>query len=112
MVPNLVVIDGEKVTDWASFHQVFAETFGFPDFYGKNMDAWIDCMTSLSDPEDTMTTINCAKGQVVTLQIDNASIFKSQQPELFKALVEAAAFVNWRLIELGEPAVLALSYDV
>jgi len=35
----------DAITDWASFHDVFMHTLGFPDFYGRNMDAWIDCMT-------------------------------------------------------------------
>lgn len=32
----------ERITDWESFHEVCREVFGFPDFYGMNMDAWID----------------------------------------------------------------------
>ncbi|MDZ4753789.1 MAG: barstar family protein [Phycisphaerae bacterium] len=29
----------------------FAETFGFPGFYGRNMNAWNDCMTFLDGPD-------------------------------------------------------------
>lgn len=111
MIQNLVVIDGRKLIDWKSFHQEFAEAFGFPNFYGNNMNAWIDCMSSLSDPEERMTTVHCPKGQVVTLQIEHARDLKSRQPELFATLVESTAFVNWRLVEQGEPPVLALSLD-
>jgi hypothetical protein len=31
-------------------------------------------------------------------------------PEQYRAVVDCCAFVNWRRIEVGEPAVLALSY--
>jgi len=24
------------ISDWSSFHAISAETFGFPDFYGRN----------------------------------------------------------------------------
>ena len=33
-------IDTARIKDWDSFHNVFAEAFGFPGFYGRNMDAW------------------------------------------------------------------------
>src|SRR5262245_17924374 len=66
----LVRIDTTKICDWASFHDVFSETFGFPDFYGRNMDAWIDCMTSLDDPGAGMSKIHAPEGSMVTLQLD------------------------------------------
>ena len=50
-----VAIDTRRVIDWDSFHNEFAEVFGFPRFYGRNMNAWIDCMTYLDDPESGMT---------------------------------------------------------
>jgi len=40
-----VHIDGSKISDWGTFHHHFSEVFGLPGFYGRNMDAWIDCMT-------------------------------------------------------------------
>ena len=38
-------LNGELFTDWESFHTVSAEVFGFPEFYGRNMNAWIDCLS-------------------------------------------------------------------
>lgn len=102
-----VKIDGSRLSDWAAFHDVFAEALGFPDFYGRNMDAWIDCMTSLDAPEDGLTSVHGSGTDPVVLHIQNAS---SVPPELFEALSECAAFVNWRRIEVGEPAILALSF--
>jgi RNAse (barnase) inhibitor barstar len=37
-VPN-VQIDGNELTNWATFHDVFETIFGFPAFYGRNMNA-------------------------------------------------------------------------
>ena len=54
----IVRIDASRITSWDTFHDVFAKDFGFPDFYGRNMDAWIDCMTCLDDPESCMTTVH------------------------------------------------------
>jgi hypothetical protein len=106
----LVRIDTTRIRDWASFHDVFAEAFGFAGFYGRNMNAWIDCMTSLGDPADAMTTVHAPKGGVVVLQLDAVDDFTRRCPEQYQAIVECSAFVNWRRLEVGEPAVLALSY--
>jgi hypothetical protein len=36
--------------------------------------------------------------------------FKRRCPEVFDALVECSAFVNWRRIEKGKQGILALSF--
>jgi hypothetical protein len=96
--------------DWATFHDQFAQVFAFPDFYGRNLDAWVDCMTCLDDPDAGMTSLHCERGAVVTLQLTNVQAFRERSGELYAAIVECTAFVNWRRIEIGEPAVLALSF--
>jgi hypothetical protein len=105
-----VRIDGDRILDWPSFHAVFAEAFGFPSFYGRNMDAWVDCMTCLDEPESGMTTVQVRGGTVLSLIIENAPDLKKRCPNQFEALVECAAFVNWRRIENGDQPVLALSF--
>ncbi len=37
------------ITDWGTFHDTFAQALGFPDFYGRNMNACIDCLTYEDD---------------------------------------------------------------
>jgi hypothetical protein len=106
----VVLIDADKIRDWDSFHDVFAEAFGFPGFYGRNLDAWIDCMTYLDDPEAQTSKVHVPPGGVVTIQIDHVDEFAARCPDEYRALVECAAFVNWRRIEQGEPSVLALSF--
>ncbi len=105
-----VQIDGSKVSGWDSFHDLFAEVFGFPGFYGRNMNAWNDCMTYLDAPEESLSSVHVARGDVVVLCISGATELKERCPEIYDALVECSAFVNWRRIEKGEPAVLALSF--
>ena len=102
----VIHLDAARLCDWDSFHSVFASTFGFPNFYGRNMDAWIDCMTDLS--EDTgMTTIHGSPTDPVILHLDNADALPT---DIFDALVECAAFVNWRRIQAGESPVLMLAF--
>jgi RNAse (barnase) inhibitor barstar len=85
-------IDARLITSWDAFHDVFASVFRFPDYYGRNMNAWIDCMSDL---------------EPVVVQIDH---FDSLQVEICAALVDCAAFVNWRCVEAGEPTIITLSY--
>jgi RNAse (barnase) inhibitor barstar len=107
---TLVKLDTRRITDWDSFHDVFAEALGFPGFYGRNMDAWIDCMTWLDDPSAEMTTVHALPGGVVVLQLEHVGDFARRCPEQYAAIIECSAFVNWRKLEIGEPAVLALSF--
>jgi hypothetical protein len=110
MITTKVSVDCSKIRDWASFHDEFAKIFGFPGFYGRNMNAWIDCMTSLDAPEDGMSEVHAARGHVLTLELENVKPFRERNPDLFAAMIECSAFVNWRRLEVGETAVLAISF--
>jgi len=110
MITNVVVIDTERIVDWASFHAVFAEAMGFPDFYGKNMNAWMDCMTYVDDPDAGMSKVTVERPAVLTLQLESVTEFADRCPDQLAALIDAVAFVNWRRIEQGEPAVLTMSF--
>jgi len=105
-----VSIDASRISDWDSFHDTFAETFGFPGFYGRNMNAWNDCMTYLDDPEAGMTSVHVAPGDVVVLRISAVTDFRKRCPEIYDALIECSSFVNYRRIQRDAPAVLALSF--
>ncbi len=106
VVMPVVRIDASRIRAWDSFHDVFASTFGFPGFYGRNMNAWIDCMTDLS--EDTgMTTVRGSATDPVVIHFDNVDAMPA---EILQALTEAVAFVNWRRLEVGNPAILILAF--
>jgi RNAse (barnase) inhibitor barstar len=105
-----ISIDCNAITDWTSFHRIFSDTFGFPGYYGQNMNAWIDCLTYLDEPETGMCTVSVEPEEVLTLILENAKSFKSRLPEIYDALIECAAFVNWRRIEHEEPSVLTLAF--
>jgi len=105
-----VSIDCSRIHDWDSFHQVFSEAFGFPAFYGRNMNAWTDCLTHLDDPESGMTSIHVAKGEILVPGLLNVAEFRQSHAELYEAVIECSAFVNYRRIEISEEPVLALSF--
>ena len=106
-----VTVDCDGIVDWETFHGVFGVTCGFPGFYGRNMDAWIDCLMSMDDPGDGMTTVHAPPNGCVVLQLDNVKSFSNRCPEQYAAVIECSAFVNWRRIEMGEAPVLMLSFN-
>ena len=110
MIVSTLCLDCKSICDWPSFHAEFCRVFGFPSFYGYNMDAWIDCMSSLDAPEDGLSSVHCSRGMVLTLDLKNMKEFKERCQEQYDALIECAAFVNWRRIATGGSSVLALSF--
>lgn len=96
MEAKIVAVPVDQINDWSTFDDVFQRAFGFPEFYGRSIDAWIDCMTSLDSAEDGMSTLTVAPSGLVVLAIDDAGDFKKRCPEQYHALVEASAFVNYR----------------
>jgi hypothetical protein len=105
----LIEIPVSRITDWESFHDVWASTLGFPSFYGRNMDAWIDCLTYV-DEGDGMSNVVVADGDVLTLRLDEGKAFRDRCPDLYAATVECAAFVNWRRLETGRRAIIAVAF--
>ncbi len=99
------VLDAARITDWDSFHAVSAEAFGFPDFYGRNMDAWIDCLT---DFDGGMSRFALAQDETLTIELRGASEFCERCPEIALALMSATAAINERSLEQGAPPRLAL----
>ena len=91
-------INGKKITDWNSFHSEFKSILNFPDYYGENMDAWIDCVDDLTE-------------NPTLLEIENGKFLKEKKPELLNAILECGAFVNYRKIEQGEKPTLIIATD-
>jgi hypothetical protein len=104
-----IKIPVDEFHDWAPFHNVFAKTLGFPNFYGKNMNAWIDCMTSVDDPGCLMTSVTVDEGEFLVLDLGECTAFAELCPAQYEAILDSVAFVNFRRAEAGEAPVLAVS---
>jgi Barstar (barnase inhibitor) len=103
-----ITIPVERIVDWPSFHNVFQRALGFPDFHGRNMNAWMDCVTSVDEPPDGLTTITVEVGGILVVRIDAPFEFRRRCPEQYDAVIECSASVNYRRAEIGQPPVLAL----
>jgi hypothetical protein len=49
----------DEISDWASFHRVVAKSLRFPAYYGRNGNAFIDC---LRDVARSSGTAYCREG--------------------------------------------------
>lgn len=105
---KVIKIDATEIVDWATFHSVFSRDLGFPNFYGENMNAWIDCVTSIDDAESGMTAVTVASDELAVLEITGVNEFRARCQEQYDALIECSAFVNYRCVEVGERPILAL----
>ena len=104
-----VRLPAREITDWGTFHAVCQRTLGFPHFYGRNMDAWIDCLSSLDEEEGAgMTRFALKDGERLLIEIDESMAFKERIPEVFSALIDCTAFVNNRYVEHGQPPLVGL----
>lgn len=45
-----ILLDGYEMTDKKNTHNYLEEKFDFPDYYGGNLDALWDMLTSISEP--------------------------------------------------------------
>ena len=100
-----VTIDGDELGTWKGFHDAFAREFRFFPEYGRNLDAWIDCMSSLDESGGT-TSFALADDEMVVLHIRNYEDFVEDATEISAALLTCLAVVNLRYEELdGKPRI-------
>ena len=45
------ILDGKQMVSKEETHLYLQETFGFPAYYGKNLDALYDCLTEMREME-------------------------------------------------------------
>jgi RNAse (barnase) inhibitor barstar len=101
-------LDGNAITDWTAFHRESQRAFGFPDFYGRNLSAWVDSLSYLRDEDDGMTSFVLGPDEVLRIEVVNSDSLRQQAPEILDALQECTSDVNQRYLESGEKPALAL----
>ncbi|MCM1135985.1 MAG: barstar family protein [Clostridium sp.] len=48
------ILNGDELTSREILHNTLADSLGFPDWYGKNLDALYDCLTDLHEEVEIM----------------------------------------------------------
>ena len=92
-----VTLETEQIYDWGTFHNQSAKAFGFPVFYGKNMNAWIDCLTYLPDG-DGMSQFTLAPSEKLFIRLTNFREFSKAQTEICLEFLDCIASINQRYI--------------
>ncbi len=82
---KVVILDGTTAPTKEALHQHLARELAFPDWYGGNLDALFDCLTSLSEE--------------VSLSLDEAALMESLGPytQRVKKVLTRAAEKNPKL---------------
>lgn len=74
----MVVVDCSLISDWDTLHDVFADALGFPEYYGRNSSAWIDCMTW---PNEECSSVTLAGEETFTVHLKDAQTLKERAPQ-------------------------------
>ena len=98
-----------RISDWQSFHDESRRAFGFPEWYGMNMNAWIDCLTYL-DEGDGLSCFHLGEKEILEIEVSYSASFQSRLPEIYDALVQCSSFVNERNVEVGKRPLLSLTF--
>jgi hypothetical protein len=102
-----VSLNGATLTGWDAFHTESQQAFGFPDFYGRNMSAWIDCLSYLRD-EDGMSRFRLKADETLQITVLQADLLRTHAPEILEELAFCIAIVNERYEDYGEKPALVL----
>ena len=104
---STVELDGRRIAGWPAFHDESRRVFGFPDFYGRNMSAWIDCLSTLRE-NDGMSAFVLGPDEVLEILLLHAADLRRRAPRILAALSGAVEEVNQRYLDSGEKPALTL----
>ena len=99
----------DTVYDTASFHAECQRALGFPEFYGANWDAWIDCMSDLRHGNG-MVGVRLGAHEMLDLELTDTGGLRERAPEVLEHLPQCAASVNRRYAARGDDPVIALVF--
>ncbi len=100
----------DAIYDWTSFHAECQRAFGFPPFYARDMESWVECMATLRS-DDGLVAIKLPAGEMLELELTDTDELRERVPDLIESLVLATAAVNQRFIENGEAPAIALIFS-
>lgn len=91
-----ILIDTRRITDLASFYDVFAEAFGFPAYFQPGLDAIFNYLLYLDKPTFKMTTVHARRNGLVLIELTDPADFKARCPRLYTELLKIIGEINAR----------------
>ena len=97
---KVVEIDGSILKDTNSFHKEIKFKFGFPEYYGMNLDALEECILDLNEP-GISRNFRLTKNEELVVRINDASIFMNLNAALFEEFLKIIIDANKHWKESG-----------
>jgi RNAse (barnase) inhibitor barstar len=88
-----ISVNGATIVNWPSFHDEFSRAFRFFDGYGRNRDAWIDCMTDLHGP-NALSSLRLPAGEQIEIVLNDSATMVKSYPEIFAELLRLVRYAN------------------
>ena len=103
MANHSIEIDCSGMTE-LSLNIKMKELLGFPDFYGMNWDAMIDCLSYMRQPSAGMSNVALKEDEALVIYCKNLSEASFDVAEF----VDVISAVNEREINAGNSALIFL----
>lgn len=94
-----MIIDFKNIDTVEKMHEKLKHAFGFPNFYGANIHALIDCLGDIRYPENGMSKITIDENEVLNLTIKN---FPYENKLIINIFFLAIKYVNEKSIDRHE----------
>jgi RNAse (barnase) inhibitor barstar len=97
-------IDELECAGWRAepeFHADVAARLAFPDYYGRNLNAFNDCMRDIEVPD--------VGGRAIVFR--RFDLFAQRQPPVARAILEIMAFSSWRSLLFGRRLLTMIQSD-
>jgi RNAse (barnase) inhibitor barstar len=95
------VLDAARWTTPADFHAEAKRVLGFPDYYGSNLAAWVDCLGDLNVPHD---------GGLV-IQLRHYDVFARAQPQLAHTILDSIESASRKALISGRRLLALVQSD-
>jgi hypothetical protein len=94
-------LDGSAWETPVAFHAAAKGALDFPEYYGKNLASWVDCLAELSVPDDG--------GALLVFR--RYDFFMKAQPELAQTILDSVESTSRRFLLSGRRLVALVQSD-
>ena len=104
-------LDFTEIDNLEKMHNLLMNIFGFPVFYGKNVNALIDCLSDLrvqGEKGETLCDFKIKTEEIIILNCKNFSYKSSIIQNHFITAIES---INKREIEIGNIPSIFLNFN-
>ncbi|GBU09468.1 hypothetical protein AwWohl_06060 [Gammaproteobacteria bacterium] len=106
-VGKIVKLDFSEIKTSDDFYDAISKALGFPSFFGRNINALIDCLTYLREPEAEMSKVHIKESEYLLLELTN---FSTTNQHIKDTLLIAIEDVNLRCKEDNQEPSVILSF--